>query len=179
MGPEYRTEGGAVLRVLSLSLFTQAAFQVTVTTMIGLNRHRGVVPALMLEAAVNVALSVALAPRLGVAGVAWGTTLPRLVTCLAFSPLYAWRQIGLDPRRYWWHGILRPALAVAPFALACWAVEQRWPAASLPGFFAQVAATLPLAALGVWAFALEPEERRSALSLLRRRAPPREPDRQG
>lgn len=169
MGPEFRDEGGGVLFVLSLSLLTQAAFQIVLTTMIGLNRHRGLVPALFCEALANIALSIALAPRLGVVGVAWGTTLPRLVTCAVFGPLYARHQIGLDPRSYLWDGIARPLLAVVPFALVNYGLERHWPAAGLLGFFAQVAATLPLAALGIWAVALRPDERRSAASLLRGR----------
>ena len=111
------------------------------------------------------------------AGVAWGTTLPRLVTCLVFGPIYARRQLGLAPRSYWWNGILRPVLAVVPFALACYEIEHRWPAASLLAFFAQVAATLPLAGLGAWAVALEPDERGSARSKLVRLLAARAPSR--
>jgi O-antigen/teichoic acid export membrane protein len=163
--------------VLSIALLTQAAFQVMVTTMIGLDRHRGIVPALMLEAAVNLGLSIALAPRLGVVGVAWGTTLPRLANNLVFAPIYARRHLGLDPRVYWWEGILRPVLAVVPFALVQYELERHWPAASLAGFFGQVAATLPVAALGAWAMAFDPSERRSARSLLRWPAAARAPER--
>jgi O-antigen/teichoic acid export membrane protein len=168
MEPQYAEAGGEVLAVLTLSIWAFAGFQVLVCASMGLHRHRGLVPVFALEALVNVVLSVLLAGPLGLAGVAWGTALPRLATCLVFGPLHARRHIGIALSAYWREVLLRPSLAVIPFALASWAVELRWPAADLARYFAQVLATLPLAALGVWVVALRPDERRIALAAVGR-----------
>jgi len=166
MGPEYGPDGGHVLWILSVALLSFASFQILVNGLMGLNRHRILVPFFVAEAAANVALAVALAPALGVIGVAWGTTLPRVANALVAAPLLARRVLGVRPARYLLHGVARPALAVLPFALACELVERRWPAASMLGFFAQVGATLPIAGAGLWALALDGAERRSAAASL-------------
>ncbi len=168
MGPEYRAEGGPVLFVLGLSVLTFASFQVLTSAMIGLNRHRGMVAAFLLEAAANVALSIVLVREIGLVGVAWGTTLPRLANCLVFGPLYARRQLGVAVSSYLWQGILRPSLAMVPFAAAGLWLESAWPARSMLVFFVQLLGILPLAAAGVWLIALEPHERRSAGATLAR-----------
>jgi O-antigen/teichoic acid export membrane protein len=166
MGPEYAGPGGATLRVMALYLFGFAAFQVMASSMVGLNRHRGMVPAFVLEAVANIALSVLLVHSYGILGVAWGTTLPRLVNCFLFGPIYAQRKAGVAVREFavesWW----RPALAVVPFALLTAWIEARWPATSLLVFASQVLASLPLALLGAWIFAMNPPERRMASSAL-------------
>jgi hypothetical protein len=48
---------------------------------------------------------------------------------------------------------------MVPFAFASWFIEQRWPADNLIFYFAQVAATLPLAVLGAWIFSLTAVEK--------------------
>jgi hypothetical protein len=100
--------------------------------------------------------------------VAWGTALPRLATCLVLGPLHARRHIGIPLSAYWREVVLRPSLAMLPFALTTWVVELLWPAADLARYFAQVLATLPLAGLGVWVVALRPEERGIALAAVGR-----------
>jgi O-antigen/teichoic acid export membrane protein len=164
MGDEYAGPGGATLRVMSLYLFGFASFQVMASTMVGLNRHRGMVPAFLLEAVANILLSLLLVRSYGILGVAWGLTLPRLVNCFVFSPYYARRKAGVPVREFVVDSFARPALAVAPFALLTAWIEARWPAASLLTFALQVLASLPVALLGAWIFAMKPTERRLASS---------------
>ncbi len=162
MGPEYREPAGAVLLALLPAVLAFASFQVLQSAMIGLNRHRGLVPIFLLETLANIALSLWWVGPLGIVGVALGTTIPRLVNCLVVGPLYAARHAGVSMFAYWREGLLRPCLAMGPFALVTYGVEARWPAASLMVYFAQVAATLPVAAAGGWVIALQASERREA-----------------
>jgi O-antigen/teichoic acid export membrane protein len=166
MGPAYAAPVGAVLTVLAVAVWAVAGFQVATATMIGINRHRGLIPVFAVEAIVNVFLSIILLSRFGIVGVAWGTVLPRLIVSLVVGPLYARRQVGVPLRTYYTMALLRPTIGMIPFALATLAIEMCWPASNLFGFFGQVVAVLPVAAAGAWFVALTSSERQAVVSLL-------------
>src|SRR2546428_94861 len=54
MGPAYAGPAGAVLTVLALAVWAFAGFQVVTATMIGINRHQGLIPVFVCEAFMNV-----------------------------------------------------------------------------------------------------------------------------
>jgi len=147
---------------LAPGLWVFASFQVCTSVMMGINRHRGMIPAFAIEAATNLLLCVTLIGPLGLTGVALGILLPRLAISLGFGPWYARRVLGVPMAAYCWQAFVRPALAVLPFAAACQAAEIWWRPVGLLSFFAQIAALLPLAALGAWGIALDPSERAQA-----------------
>jgi len=159
MGPAYAGPAGAVLTVLALPVCAFAGFHVVTATMIGINQHRGLIPIFVCEAFMNVALSIALVRDLGIVGVAWGMTLPRLIVSLFVGPLYIRRYARVPVRAYWTQTILRPAAAMIPFALVTRATEMWWPASNIWGFFGQVLTALPVAALGAWFVVLTSRER--------------------
>jgi len=159
MGEEFAVPAGSALRLLAPGLWVFASFQVCTSVMMGINRHRGMIWAFAIEAATNLLLCVTLIGPLGLTGVALGILLPRLAISLGFGPWYARSVLDLPMSAYWWQALLRPALAVLPFAAACQAAEIWWHPAGLVSFFAQIAALLPLAAVGAWAIALDPPER--------------------
>jgi len=159
MGEEYAKPSGDVLCILSLALWFAIGYQVVVATMMGISKHAGIVPAFIIEAVCNIGLSVYWLQSYGIVGVAWGTTAPRLVASLLFAPWYVNRVLGTSIPKFWLAVWIRPAIAIAPFALASWQIEQHWPADNLILYFAQVAAILPLAALGAWAVSLTPSEK--------------------
>jgi O-antigen/teichoic acid export membrane protein len=167
MGPEYAAPVGAVLTVLAVAVWPYAGFQVVTATMIGINRHRGLIPVFVGEALANLVLSIVLIQRFGIVGVAWGTALPRLVVSLVVGPLYVRRQVRVPLGAYYTRTLLRPTASMIPFALATLATEVWWPASSIAAFFSQVLAALPMAALGAWFVVLTSRERRAAASALR------------
>jgi O-antigen/teichoic acid export membrane protein len=160
MGAAYGASSGAVLRILAVALWAVAGYQVVVAAMMGVGRHGGLVPALLAEAVCNVALSVWWVRTHGIAGVAWGTAVPRLAFSLLFAPWYARRAVGVSMRALWLQGWVRPSLAMLPFAAATVLAERFWPAHHLALYFAQVAVLLPLAGLGGWWICLTGAERR-------------------
>lgn len=168
MGPEYAAPSGAVLAVLAIARFPAAGYQVCTSTLMGLNRHRGLVPATLLEALANVALSYVLIGPLGITGVAIGTLLPRYVVTLVFGPWYVRRTTGLACARYYVEVIARPVAALVPFAIGCLAFEAWTTPQGILGFFIQVALTLPLVPLGAWPIALSVDERARAREALKR-----------
>jgi O-antigen/teichoic acid export membrane protein len=176
MGAAYGAPSGAVLRILAVALWAVAGYQVVVAAMMGVGRHGGLVPALLAEAACNLALSVWWVRAHGITGVAWGTTVPRLAFSLLFAPWYARRAVGVSMRALWVQGWGRPTLAMLPFAAATFLAERFWPVHRLGLYFGQVAVVLPLAALGGWWICLSAAERRRIVAQLPwslRRAMPR------
>lgn len=170
MGPEYADPSGDVLWVLSLALLFAVGYQIVVATMMGISKHDGLVPAFIIEAVCNIVLSVIWLQSYGIIGVAWGTTVPRLVASILFVPWYVSRVLRIPVLTFWFTVWIRPAIAMVPFALASWFVEKCWPSHSLIMYFAQVAVVLPLAALGTWLVSLTPAEKSRLLPprLLRR-----------
>jgi len=169
MGHAYAEPSGHVLRILSLAYWLLAGRQIMVSTMMGLSRHKAVVPVAWLEALLNVGLSVTLVRTLGIEGVAWGTTIPYLLMTVAVYPILFSRALGVSVVATWREVWLRPTFAVIPFGFASYAVDRWVHADSLLVFFAQVASVLVLALVGAWLVALDPLERRA----LAERLPPR------
>ena len=108
MGPDYAAPVGAVLIVLAIAIWPYAGFQVVTATMIGVNRHRGLIPVFVGEALVNLALSIVLIQRFGIVGVAWGTAVPRVIVSLIVGPLYARRHAGVSLPAYYTRALLGP-----------------------------------------------------------------------
>lgn len=167
MGPAYAGPSGAVLLILSLALTLAAARQVAMASLSGLNRHRRLAPFYVAEALLNLGMSIYWIRDLGIVGVAWGTTVPNLVTSLLVIPWLVREALGVPIRSIWLEFWARPALAMLPFALLTGLVEWAWPAGNLVLFFAQVALVLPAAALGAWFVGLRRSERVGYLAAAR------------
>lgn len=159
MGPAYTEVSGHILRVLCLGLCFFTSYHVLTQTVIGLNLHKGIVPAYVGEAVANVALSILLGLAWGVIGVAWGTTIPRLLLSLFLGPWLARRWLNVPIHDFARHAWVRPLASMIPFALANAVVDVVWPAQHLLVFLAQVAMLLPLAGAGAWLLGLERRER--------------------
>jgi O-antigen/teichoic acid export membrane protein len=164
MGHQYIDLSGHVLWILSIALWADAGLLTVHAAMLGLNRHKGLVPLYLIEAAANLGLSIYLVQHIGIVGVAWGTTIPRLVNALACGPLYLRHILQLSPFRFLSQCYLKPALSMVPFAIVSLAVEDMWPAHNLIYYFAQIGATLPLAVLGTWMLGLTAAERKLGCS---------------
>ncbi len=159
MGEQYADLSGKVLVVLALTLFFWAANSVTAGILIGLNKHKPLVPALLAEGLCNLGLSIYLVQRIGILGVAWGTAAPALIATLLFWPWYIQKSLEISPTSYAKSAWLRPMAAIVPFALGSYLIERLWPAHHLMLFFLQVLLLLPLAAAGYWALCLDTEHR--------------------
>lgn len=99
-----------VLLVLLLGLIVEATMAPASNVLYGVAKHRVFAIASVVEALANLVLSLVLIRRLGLIGVALGTTIPLLVNKLVFVPLYTCRVAGLQPRRFYMS--IMPAAAV-------------------------------------------------------------------
>ncbi len=159
MGPQYAELSGKVASILSLTLLFWAANSVTGGSLLGVSKHRPLVPMLLGEGLCNLALSIILVRRMGIVGVAWGTVIPSATSTLGFWPWYIRRALGIRPLTYIVSAWVRPVLGIVPFALGTYAIEHYWGAERLLVFFSQVALVLPLALLGYWLTCLDEQQR--------------------
>lgn len=168
MGPEYGPASGEVLRILAFVVLLGGARSVATASIIGVNKHRALLPPYAAEAAANLLLSIMLVKPLGLAGVALGTLIPSLIVSLGFIPRYLAKATGTPARLYYRTGWLMPAMACLPFAGASLLLEKYLPAANLAVFFLQIILTLPLVAVGAMVLCLTPSEKKQVDSAIRK-----------
>ena len=170
MGQQYAQPSGRVLRILLLSTVALAGNRVAGNIIFGLGKHKPFALWQSCEAIGNLTLSVYLVRKIGIDGVAWGTVLPSLVSQLVLWPRYISKLFGLTVWSYFRECWIRPALATAPFCLVCLWTDRHWSVASMPHFFLQIAAALPLIPIGIALFFWKEVnwQLRSQDSLLRR-----------
>jgi O-antigen/teichoic acid export membrane protein len=117
------------------------------------------------EAIANLVLSVVLAPRYGIAGVAFGTALPVPFISFALLPPYLCRHLGLPLRSF-----LRGAMTAGGLLLIVnlgmqWALQQLIGDGSYGALVVRGLSTLPLAAL-VFVGTFPRSDRRSVIAAL-------------
>jgi O-antigen/teichoic acid export membrane protein len=159
MGPQFAGPSGQILIVLSLTMMLWAGNSATGGILLGLSKHKPIVPALFAEGLCNLALSIFLVKRIGIVGVAWGTVIPSLGNQLIFWPLYVKKALGIKPVTYVNSALIRPWISLVPFILATYCVERFWPASNLALFFFQVTLALPFALIGYWFGCLSANQR--------------------
>lgn len=149
MGPDYGHASGTVLRILLISLIISTGSAAACGIVYGMEKHRRVALWGICEGVANLVLSIILVRHIGIDGVAWGTTIPSVFVELILWPPFICGLVAISLREYLWQTWGRTGLAVVPFTLACYLSERFWPAHNLAVFFAQIAAVLPLVALGL------------------------------
>ena len=169
MGEEYGQLSGQILTILSVALWAMAGYQICTTVMIGLGKHKGMVPIFAVEAVGNIGLSIILIREIGVLGGAWGALIPRLFVALVLCVFYAKTVLHISIREYYINSIARPIMAILPFIAVSYAIEIAWPASNLAVFFLQVALAIPAAILGSWIFGLNAKERMKYVTNIKHR----------
>jgi O-antigen/teichoic acid export membrane protein len=161
MGTEYAELSGQVLSILTIAWLFSAGNAMLSATMFGISKHKALVPAELSEGVCNLGLSLLLVRKMGVVGVAWGTTIPNLGVHLFFWPWYLRRTLGIPITAYVLSTWIRPAAAAMPFAMCTYGVERWFPATSLGVFLLQVVIALPVALIPFWYFVIDSSDRRS------------------
>lgn len=159
MGGEYAVLSSKVLTILTLAWMFSAGNQAFAGILMGISRHKALVPVALMEAGLNLVLSIILIKRMGIVGVAWGTSLPSLAVHTVFFPIYVRAVLKISILRYVYSTWVRNAVAGVPFLLATYGVERFWPAPNLRTFFAQVAVLLPLPLIADWLLVLDKGDR--------------------
>jgi O-antigen/teichoic acid export membrane protein len=170
MGEQYAQPSGTVMRILLLSLVCSTANTTSAGIVYGMEKHKRIAIWGMIESVANLSLSVILVRRMGIYGVAWGTTIPSVIMEMVLWPSFICKLLAMPVRTYLWQAWVRSAAPVVPFAVACAAAERFWPAHNLLAFFLQIAALLPLLPLALFV-TFRPEIVAYVREWLRRRKP--------
>jgi O-antigen/teichoic acid export membrane protein len=149
MGEQYADVSGTVMQILLLSVVLSSANTTSAGIVYGMEKHKRIAIWASAEAAANLILSIVLVRRLGIYGVAWGTTLPSVAIELLLWPSFIAQVVRIPVRTYLWQAWFRTALTIIPFGVACEVAERFWPVHNLAVFFLQIAALLPLVPLAV------------------------------
>ena len=153
MGPQYSHTSGTVLAILATALLFSLPNTAASSIALGIEKHKTVGKWAIGEAAVNLSLSVALARKFGIYGVAIGTLVPSLVVNVVFWPRYVTKLVKINYRQVFvsvWGPLF---LSAVPFAAASYLVDVFFPARDMTIFILQTVVLLPIFALSIgWIF---------------------------
>jgi len=149
MGSQYATVSGHVLQILLLGHILSVTTHTSANIAYGVGQPKPIVVWRVGEAIANLSLSVILARRIGITGVAWGTAVPSLFISLFFFPQFMSKLVGMPVGVYFRKGWVPAFLGAAPFAIACIVADKYWIPTSLVHFLLQVAIIFPIYLLGV------------------------------
>jgi O-antigen/teichoic acid export membrane protein len=153
MGHQYSNVAGTVLQILMISQFFGVANTTAGQIALGIEKHKSMANWAIIEAALNLSLSIVLAKAMGLYGVAWGTSIATTIIHLIFWPRFVQKELGVPVRTYLWEGWGKVALCSIPFGVACIVADRYWHPTSMVVFFGQILVTLPVYAISAsWIF---------------------------
>lgn len=144
MGPQYSEISGTVLQILIISQFFGIANGTAASIMMAIDKHKPVAKWAIIEALLNLTLSVILVKTVGIYGVAWGTSIAMAFVHLVFWPKYVRKVLDVPVRTLLWEGWTRITLCSIPYAIVCAVTDKYWHAGNLITFFVQITAILPV-----------------------------------
>jgi O-antigen/teichoic acid export membrane protein len=106
-----------VFTVLVLFNLTHAVAGPAGLVLQAIGRNRWFTLSSLVDAALNLGLSIILCRRFGLLGVALGTLVAHLLTDSWVVPWLACKYIGLPVKKYLWSGLLPPLMAALPVAV--------------------------------------------------------------
>jgi O-antigen/teichoic acid export membrane protein len=153
IGPKYSDVAGTVLQILMISQFFGVANTTAGQIAFGIGKHKSVANWAIVEATLNLSLSIVLAKTIGLYGVAWGTSIPTAIIHLIFWPRFVQRELGVPVRTYLWQGWGKISMCSIPFGIVCAATDRYWHPTSKLVFFGQILVILPVYAIcTLWIF---------------------------
>jgi O-antigen/teichoic acid export membrane protein len=144
MGPQFAKTSGTVLAILATALLFSLPNTTAGSIAFGVEKHKELAKWALAEAVANLMLSVVLARKVGLYGVAIGTLIPSLIVQLFLWPRYVSRLVDVS-----WVQVFRNVagpvfLCAVPFAAASYAVDVLLPARNIIMFILQTIALLPI-----------------------------------
>jgi O-antigen/teichoic acid export membrane protein len=159
MGPRFVEASGPVLVVLAIGVLASSTQFASSQVLYGLSKHRLNVNWTVVEAVVNLGLSVLLVRRYGIIGVAAGTMIANVVVRGWFYPRSFLRGLNVPWKNYVRHGVL-PALPPSLLFLAGTALCKHYcPIRNYATLAIAVISGLLPFALWVWFLGLDKEDR--------------------
>jgi O-antigen/teichoic acid export membrane protein len=152
-------DAARVLVILAIPTLFALPQSAAASMLFGVSRHRGVVLLALLNAALNLGLSILWVKSLKLDGVALGTAVPLFVIGGVATAIYAVRALGMPFHRYAWEGFMKPGLCSFAFLVPAFVIQSIWhPMGWGPLLSAMGGSWLIFAAL-TWSFGFSPNER--------------------
>jgi O-antigen/teichoic acid export membrane protein len=149
MGPQYSKTSGTVLAILATALMFSLQNTTAVAIAYGVEKHKTLAKWSLAEATANLTLSIVLARKFGLYGVAIGTLVPSLVVHLICWPNYVRRLVDVSYFQVF-RNVWGPVfLCAVPFAAASYAVDVRFPPHRMVMFVLQTLALLPIFGIAI------------------------------
>jgi O-antigen/teichoic acid export membrane protein len=99
MGADYM-DSWDVLLVLTIGMIFNTIQITPVTLLYGISKHKFYSIVMVIEGVANILLSIILIRKYGIVGVAFGTTIPMLITSILIIPVYTNRVINMKLATY-------------------------------------------------------------------------------
>jgi O-antigen/teichoic acid export membrane protein len=149
MGPQYARTSGTVLAILAMALLFSLQNTTAGAIAFGISKHQTVAKWAIAEGVANLTLSIVLARKFGIYGVAIGTLVPNLLVNLLLWPSYISRLVNVS-RAQVFRDLWGPVfLCAVPFAGASYAVDVLFPARNMGIFVLQTMALLPVFGIAI------------------------------
>jgi O-antigen/teichoic acid export membrane protein len=149
MGPQYAKSSGTVLAILATALLFSLQNATAGAIAFGVEKHKALVKWAIGEGIANLALSIVLARKFGIYGVAIGTLVPNVIVQLVMWPRYVSRLVDVS-----WVQVFRNVwgpvfLCAVPFAAASYAVDVLFPVRNIVIFILQTMSLLPIFGIAI------------------------------
>lgn len=131
--PVYRLKGEPILWILVGTLSVGMMQSVAARVLYGVGQIRRFARLMLLEAAINLGLSLALFPVLGINGVALGTAIPNIGMCL-YILIHVCVMLEIDDRSLFRQSLARPLAAMALLLAYWWGLADVVPPTSWRNF---------------------------------------------
>lgn len=128
-----------VLAVLIVPRSLYLAQSTSIRILLGMGRHRVLAAVLLAEGGVNLLLSLVLARRFGMVGVAWGTAIPLICTSLLFLPSHLCRVLGMPLGTFLSRAYRLPAALSGMVAGVLWFAGYEFPVHTYAGVALELA----------------------------------------
>ena len=149
--PEYRVQGQPVLWILAGTLSVGMMQSVAARVLYGVGQIRRFARLMLLEAAINLGLSLVLFPAMGIKGVALGTAIPNVGMCL-YVLLQVCRMLEVEDRELFYGALLKPLLGLACLFAVWWSLSARIATTNWLGLVAVIGTGAALYAIVIAAF---------------------------
>jgi len=143
MGPQYSNPSGDVTSVLATALLFSLFNSTASSIAIGVGKHKPVALWTIAEAFSNILLSILLARKLGLIGVAIGTLVPSMVVNLVIWPHFIAKTLRISLSEIVSKIVVPLGICAVPFSLACLAVNVYAHPKKMLSFFYETLLLLP------------------------------------
>ena len=165
VGPVYAGNAHLVVILTIASVFVTSQWPAG-HILQGMALHRTLALMALANGSLNLVLSIALAPRFGLTGVAFATLIPAVLESLFLVLPYALRSVQVTPAEAWRAVGLPTLIPIIPTTLVVWGLSSIVSGASIIALTAVAAAGLIVYAVGYLAFPATTTERELCHKLL-------------